>query len=309
MSDSEGTGNSGLSHRTESILVERETMPTYSGMLDKAVVEEIMRAENKGLDDVLIALLPRAASRAFAGLSNFKVGAIALGASGNIYFGSNIEIPNQVCGFAVHAEQSALSNAFSHGEREVKAVVITAAPCGHCRQFMTEFSLSYDLPIIIQRTGKTSLKQLLPEAFGPADLGNKLGVANFEAASLNLFESFEAFDAEPELERAALKAAEASYAPYSGSPSGAAISTRRGRTYSGSYIESAAFNPGLPPLQAAVNSLIQSGEKPNTIVAAVVVELKDAAFTQEDSAKATLRGLQPGARFNLVYSKPAIETK
>lgn len=308
MSESQSKGDDGLSHRTENILVERETMPTYSGMLESAVVEEIVRTEDKPLEQVLLALLPRPTSKAFAGLSNFKVGAIVLGASGNIYFGSNIEIPNQVCGFAVHAEQAAFANAFNHGERRIKAIVITYAPCGHCRQFMTEFSLSYDLPIIVKRTGETTLKKLLPEPFGPIDLGNTAGVANFEGTSLNLFESYEAFDAEPELERAALKSAEASYAPYSAAPSGAAILTKRGRTYSGSYIESVAFNPGLPPLQSAVVSLIQSGERTEDIVASVVVELKDAAFTQEDSARATLRGLQPGARFNLVYAQPAIET-
>src|SRR5687767_13070060 len=103
MSESQREDN-GLSHRTENILVERETMATYSGMLESAVIEEIVRTEEKPVEKILLALLPRAAARAFAGLSNFKVGAIALGASGNIYFGSNIEIPNQVCGFAVHAE-------------------------------------------------------------------------------------------------------------------------------------------------------------------------------------------------------------
>lgn len=308
MSESHSKDNNVLSHRTENILIERESMPTYSGMLERAVVEEIMVEEGKSVEQVLLSLLPRATSKAFAGLSNFKVGAIVLAASGNAYFGSNIEIPNQVCGFTVHAEQSALANAFNHGDRDIKAIVITYAPCGHCRQFMTEFSLSYDLPIIVQRTGATTLGKLLPEPFGPVDLGNKSGAAHFKSTRLNLFESFEAFDAEPELEKAALKAAEVSYAPYSAALSGAALATKKGRVYSGSYIESVAFNPGMPPLQSAVVALIQSGERTEDIVAAVVVELKDAAFTQEDSAKATLRGLQPGARFNLVYAQAAMET-
>jgi cytidine deaminase len=302
MSESQKQDGEGVNPRTENILIERETMPTYSGMLEKAVVEEIVLQEGKPLEQVLRALLPRVAKRAFAGLSNLCVGAIVLGASGNIYFGSNVEIPNQVCGFAVHAEQAALANAFIHGEREIKAIYVTAAPCGHCRQFMTEFSLTCGLPVVIGNL-ETSLAKLLPEHFGPAHLGNMRGVALHEGTRLNLFESFEAFDAEPELERAALEAAEASYAPYSLSPSGAAISTKSGRLYSGSYIESVAFNPGLPPLQAAVVALIQSGESPADIVHAVVVELKNASITQEDSARAVLRGLQPGARLNLVYAQ------
>ncbi|MDZ4835741.1 MAG: cytidine deaminase [Candidatus Melainabacteria bacterium] len=306
MSESHEQGNIGVSHQTEKLLIERETMPNYSGMFEQALVQDMVRIENKPLEQVLLALLPRATNRASAGLSKFNVGAIVLGASGNIYLGSNIEIPNQVCGFTVHAEQSAFANAFNHGERDIKAVVVTAAPCGHCRQFMTEFSISYQLPIIVKGAAPTTLANLLPEAFGPVHLGNNLGVALSTGRSLKLFE---AFDAEPELERAALKAAEISYAPYSFSPSGAAVSTKSGRIYSGSYIESVAFNPSLPPLQAALVSLIQSEEKAEDIVEAVVVELKNASITQEDSARAVLRGVQSGARFNLVYAQPAINTQ
>ena len=42
------------------------------------------------------------------------------------------------------------------------------------------------------------------------------------------------------------------YAPYTQCPSGVALVSSSGGVYGGRYIESAAFNPSLPPLQAAL---------------------------------------------------------
>lgn len=301
MSDSQVHDDS-LSHRTATILLEQETMPTYSGMLENGLVADILRLEGVPVEDLMVRLLPKAASRAYAPISNFHVGAVSLGKSGNIYLGSNIEIPGQGLGCAVHAEQSAFANAFRHGEREIVAAAVTAAPCGHCRQYMAEFSIDMNLTIIIQGAVKTSLSKLLPEHFGPVHLGNTHGVLGSIPQPLKLFESFEAFSAEPKLEEAALEAAKKSYSPYSNSPSGAAVLTKRGRIYTGSYIENVAFNPSLPPLQAALVSLIQAGETPESIVCAVIVELKDAQITQVDIARAVLNAVHPGAQLDLVHA-------
>jgi len=303
MSESQKTDQYTLSDRTYKLLSDEESKPTYSGVLEHALVQEILGIEGKSVEHLLVGLLPRAASKAYVPISKYRVGAVSLGVSGNIYLGNNIEIPGQGLGFAVHAEQCAFTNAFMHGEREIKITAVTAAPCGHCRQFMTEFSMNMDVLIIIKDTLETKLGNLLPEEFGPRHLGNTHDVLQSPENQLRLFETFEAFDAEPKLEKAALEAACKSYAPYSSSPSGAAISTKRGNVYSGAYIESCAFNPSLPPLQAALVGLIQAGEMPEDITDCVVVELKDAMITQEDAARAVLRGVQPSAHFNLVYAQ------
>ena len=57
----------------------------------------------------------------------------------------------------------------------------------------------------------------------------------------------------------ALQQAVQSYAPYSHCPSGLAIVTAQGTVYSGPYLESAAFNPSLGPLQAAVIDAVTDG--------------------------------------------------
>lgn len=48
------------------------------------------------------------------------------------------------------------------------------------------------------------------------------------------------------------------YAPYTHSPSAVALVTPRG-VFSGGYVESAAYNPSLPPLQAAVVEAVIGG--------------------------------------------------
>ena len=49
------------------------------------------------------------------------------------------------------------------------------------------------------------------------------------------------------------------YCPYTHCPSGAAIVTVDGGIFAGGYVESAAYNPGLPPFQAAVVAAIVGG--------------------------------------------------
>lgn len=49
------------------------------------------------------------------------------------------------------------------------------------------------------------------------------------------------------------------YAPYTRCAAGAAVCNMHGGIHRGAYIESAAFNPGLPPLQAAIAAAVRSG--------------------------------------------------
>lgn len=90
---------------------------------------------------------------------------------------------------------------------------------------------------------------------------------------------------------AALDAANHSYAPYSQAVSGVALQTAGGDIYTGRYAENAAFNPSLPPLQAALNLLNLAGEKPAQIVRAVIVERRNAAVRQGEIASIILREL------------------
>jgi hypothetical protein len=40
----------------------------------------------------------------------------------------------------VHAEQFLMANLVLHGEQSLQTLAISAAPCGHCRQFYSELA-------------------------------------------------------------------------------------------------------------------------------------------------------------------------
>ena len=66
--------------------------------------------------------------------------AVGLGASGCLYVGVNLEFARLPLYNSVHAEQFLLINALHHGEREIRRLAVSAAPCGHCRQFYSELA-------------------------------------------------------------------------------------------------------------------------------------------------------------------------
>ena len=190
----------------------------------------------------MLDLLSQAQSLARPALKDFRVGAVARGVSGALYLGGNIEFKDASLGQTVHAEQAALANAFMHNELGIGAIAVSASPCGHCRQFLYEFSEGRDIEILLPEQPATSLSALLPRPFGPRDLNITGGPLSRTKIAMGNVES---------VAQAARYAAANAYAPYTNSPSGVAIRSRRGNIYRGSYIENAAFNPSLPPLQVA----------------------------------------------------------
>ncbi|HLV86157.1 MAG TPA: cytidine deaminase [Candidatus Sulfotelmatobacter sp.] len=272
--------------------------PAYSGRIPAKETATLAANENTTVEKLMVALIPLAQSYSRAPISNFYVGVVVRGASGSLYTGANIEIPGQCLGFAVHAEQSALSNAYMHGEESVTALAVGGAPCGHCRQFIDEMSPDGEIVILTPQQGPRKLSQILPEAFGPAALGMKHGA--FPVPTTNLAPGGTSVG--PEV-MAALEAARRSYAPYSKSPSGVALRSTSGRMYRGSYIESVAFNPSLSPLQVALAALIAGGEDYSRIVAAALVEAKDAKISQRPVTETVLRAIAPSVK--LIYSAPS----
>ncbi len=230
----------------------------------------------------MLALLPWAAAFADAPISNFLVGAIAYGGSGALYAGANIEFAGMPLSASVHAEQAAVVNAWSHGEREIAAIAATAVPCGHCRQFLMELGPPERLAISAAGRQASTLGDLLPSAFGPRDLGAVAALLDHAQAPLTA--SINSGDV---LGQAALGAACASYAPYTNAHAGIALQTADGTMVTGRYAESAAYNPSLPALQSALVELTLRRIDRTAIVAAVMVELT-AAASQRAAAESLL---------------------
>lgn len=240
---------------------------------------ELLR-QATGRDDSALALtmLPLAQRRAFAPVSHFQVGAIAVGGSGNWYLGANLEVSGLPLNHALHAEQAAIGHAALRGEQSIERVVVSASPCGHCRQFMNELnqpSLGILLP-----DGSHHLSELLPHAFGPADLGRRDGMLTTAPGQRML-------DEQDSLTLAALAEANASYAPYSGNRAGVALALDDGRVCLGRYLENAAFNPSLSPMQLALSQLMLCGGQAGQITRAVLVE-QQAPIQQYETAAQTL---------------------
>ena len=124
----------------------------------------------------LIHLAMEVRVHAYVPYSNYRVGAGLLTRSGKLYSGVNVEnaaYPTGIC-----AERVAVFKAVSEGEREFLAMAVVTdnggTPCGACRQVMAEFGL--DLTVLIADAHgnlrqEMTLAELLPGAFGPAEMG------------------------------------------------------------------------------------------------------------------------------------------
>jgi cytidine deaminase len=117
----------------------------------------------------LVEAAMKARQGAYAPYSGYHVGAAALGASGRVYSGVNVE--NSSYGLSVCAERVAILKAISEGEREIAALAVAtengATPCGACRQVLYEFgpTASILLSAVDGTRKELVLDDLLPDAF------------------------------------------------------------------------------------------------------------------------------------------------
>jgi cytidine deaminase len=116
-----------------------------------------------------------AARKAYAPYSKFPVGAVLRTAEGVLYSACNVE--NASYGLTICAERAAVFKAVSEGAQNFTHLALSVrgggSPCGACRQVLREFS--QDLEIILGDENGTivreaSLRELLPDSFGPESL-------------------------------------------------------------------------------------------------------------------------------------------
>lgn len=113
------------------------------------------------------------ATHAYAPYSGVRVGAAALVDDGRIVVGCNVE--NASIGLTTCAENGVASALAATGGGRIVALAVVAgdgdylAPCGRCRQVLSEFA-DPDMAIDAGADGTVTLGSLLPGAFGPDDL-------------------------------------------------------------------------------------------------------------------------------------------
>ncbi|MDP4984873.1 cytidine deaminase [Pseudoalteromonas tunicata] len=277
------------------------TITQQRGVLPRVDVERLMQQYQCTFLQLLEALLPIAATFAKPPISEFYVGAIAVGEQingfGALYFGANLEFNHQALSLVVHAEQAALNTAWLNGEKTISVLAITDAPCGYCRQFINELNQSSDITILLGGE-LIAFTEFLPRSFGPTDLGNHESFLNSRVARLCVVDTeFKV----PQL----VSHAEQSYVPYTKNYASCMIVCQDGSKYYGRYAENAAYSPSLSPLQSAISQLILSGQSfdSETIKAVYLAQMKGAE-NQTGVAKAVLDSFD----FNVPLYFVALET-
>jgi cytidine deaminase len=278
-------------------------IPDQGGALTEDQARELTTRLDWSMERLMVKLLGLARIHAVVPVSDFRVGAVAWAESGSgsgngLFLGANYEFRSQPLNQSIHAEQAAATNAWQAGAKAIQSLAVTDAPCGHCRQFLYEFGAkAKEMVIITPGNGPDSLDrkplgELLPQAFGPLDLGLE-GVSDPDREGREQLCLARASTDPLVLE--ALAAARRSHAPYSGNRNGCALLLDSGRIVSGSGFESAAFNPSLSPLHSAVLDLNMSGiDNGSTVRKAVLVE-RPTTITQKGGFEGLLKTWAPKA--------------
>ena len=128
--------------------------------------------------DELFAQARKAADFAYAPYSKFRVGAALLAQDGSVFSGCNVE--NRSFGLTICAERSAVVKAISGGQRAFKALavstpdsVVPVAPCGACRQVLSEFMESSS-PVLFSGSGEEKVETTIGVLY-PYDSLHDLG--------------------------------------------------------------------------------------------------------------------------------------
>jgi cytidine deaminase len=248
------------------------------------------------LEALMLALLTQAQDLARPVISDFRVGAVGRAQpSGDLVLGANVEFHGGTSADTIHAEQFLFSRAFHLGVR-LDLIAVSARPCGHCRQFMAEFEGREALTILDPGGDRLSLAQLLPWSFTPADLGE----VGARPSSGTMREIDAAASLDPALRDALGTAGGRAHAPYSQAPSAVVLRLADETLISGAGIENAAYNPGLPPLQAALVNLIAAGRDYGEILQAVLGVAPGGALDHGEATRSLLGRIAPHARLDIV---------
>lgn len=223
---------------------------------------------------LMLAFANYASKHATVPVSGYKVGACAKGTKG-YYFGCNYEFADYPLSMTVHGEQSSIMNAFMNKETKVTKLAVNEPPCGYCRQFLVELGNPKDLTLVVPVSDKDArvitytLEELLPENFGPANLG--LNVSLFAPRDKKLTIANPPRQVDAVLLEAATNAASRSYSPYTNISYGLVVKLSTMLSFSMPAVENAAYNPSLTPMRALLSLLKLYGQNPQNITNVITV--------------------------------------
>ena len=279
-------------------------LPEQGGKLDHAACQALTSHLNISLEQLMVRLLPLAGVFAKVPLSGFSVGAVVQvekrlePSLKELYLGANLEFENLILNTTIHAEQSAVLNAWHQDGGRLLAMATSKTPCGHCRQFLHEFYGGKDLSVIqpghqVDECRIQSLIELLPQPFTPFDLDKPIKLMASKQS-----DHFLKLKNEPDdpLVEAALEAANAAYAPYTGNLAGCAVQIFNKQFVSGRSMESVAFNPSVSALHAAMVRINLMDVDVSQSVERVVLVERPTKIRQQESIQMLMKAVMPDIR-------------
>lgn len=237
--------------------------------------------------DFLLTLLPIAETISIAPVSQFHVGAVATDLDGNLYMGANLEIKNEALFHAVHAEQTAISHAWQAGAKGIQNLAISAVPCGHCRQFITELGMPTTTEIHVPNRASYTIGDLINDPFDSKDFKT---LKPEQSLFSNQSKQLQLKNDDP-LVQATVTQANLSYAPYTGTHAAVTLVARNGQTFHGRYAENAAFNPSLLPMQCAFSAMARSKINLDSIERVILVESSHGKISLRNASESALQAI------------------
>jgi len=269
----------------------------------KEVATEWCQVLGLSMEELQMELVMIASQFAVVPTSGFRVGAVGIAPSGNIYLGFNVELLNFPLNYSVHAEQCLIANVARHRKDDgLATLAVNYPPCGHCRQFLKETHLQEKLIIRIRGRQPITLASMLPEAFEPSDLGQQSKMLCVSDLAPEIDDKGTEWKT---LTVAALAAIATAWGPYTKSPSAVAIELQNGQICTGVYLESCAYNPSLPPLQACLCEVAMQRKSMsivdwNSVKRVLLLEKQGAMISHEANSRNMAHTLCPHATFEHV---------
>ncbi len=257
----------------------------FVGVISAADVQILVQESGWTPTQLAVCLVNFAQLYAVVPVSDYHVGAVAIGASGAFYYGANYEFDGAALSFTLHAEQSAVSNAWMGGELWITTLAISAPPCGYCRQFLYELNKADQLLIALPQQTPQLLTSYLPDPFGPGDL--KMPARLLQPQENGLSHGVPPLPYGQTL----FNHADVSYAQYTKSYAAVAVATSDWVSF-GRLAENAAYNPSLSPLEMALSQLALANRQVTDIVSVALVQA-DGPGSQVSATEAALACVAP----------------
>ena len=259
--------------------------------------------------DYYMKLMEHAKTFSVPQVSGRQIGVVAIGESGRVYLGTNIEIKGSAPSDVVHGEVFAVTLAKAYGEKGLKHMILSAPGCGSCRQVMREGG-SEDTQVYFKafdgkQAYQLSLGQMLPHPFSYATATMNM----YTPPNLELMKGYRRYAQPNTLTHRASDLAEASYLNKAGKRwAGLAITLKPPYNthgiLGGNVTTISGPNPTISPMQEVMIKLAAQKIPFTAIDKATMAEPSDAEYSFIPQARLLLGLIAPQTKLRVAPLQP-----